>query len=142
MTVTSVEVRLDQDVLAHVAADRHLADWRGIVAYCNICFDNCFIVKEIRAISEIDGMKISMPDRKISVRFKCGHKNAFDHQYCCVCGKKKEQDDIVSEHIRRYVDVCHPITQKFRRHINEKVILAIHEQIRVDLHVSKSTGKS
>lgn len=133
MQVTRVDIRLAQEVMTHVTAGKHLADWRGIIAYCNVYFDNNFVIKEVRVVGEIDGIKVSMPARKLSIRFACGHKNEFDHDFCSACGKPRTTADVPAEGVRRFLDVCHPTSQECRRHINEKVIVAVREQIAREL---------
>jgi len=133
MQITKIEVRIAQEALDHTAAGRHLSDCRGIIAYCVVYYDNCHVIKEVRVVGEIDGLKVSMPARKLEIRFACGHKNDFDHNFCARCGRQRAPEDAPPEGSRKFMDMCHPTTQDARRHLNERVITAVREQLAADL---------
>ncbi len=134
MIVTRITTRLANGIIEHWLAGKRLIDWNGVVAYCNIYLDNCFVIQEVRFVSNSDGIRVSMPDRKLSFRFKCGHKNSFDNSYCSTCGTRRSQDDASCVN-RRYIDTCHPITQEFRHYINAQVTAAVNETIETELRL-------
>ncbi len=133
MQITKVEVRIAKEALEHAATGQHLSDYRGIIAYCVVYYDSCHVIKEVRVVGELDGLKVSMPARKLVIRFACGHKNEFDHDFCSKCGQQRTDRDVPSDGLRKFMDMCHPTTQEARRHLNERVITAVREQIALDL---------
>lgn len=138
MQVTKVDVRLAAELVEHIRAGRSLAERLGIIAYCNITFDQSFIVRDVRVIGDADSIKISMPSRKLSVNFACGHKNDFDNEFCGKCGQARAiAADLMLAGMRCYFDVCHPIESHLRRHLNDMTIAAIERAIAAVIATSR-----
>lgn len=125
MIVTRVDPRIAPEALQYVAAGVDMQNMLGIIAYCSVYLDDCFVIREVRVVGGASGLKVSMPDRKLSIRLPCGHKNDFDNDFCCRCGAPKAPGVGPDLDARRHLDMCHPVTQECRRHINELVIGAV-----------------
>lgn len=132
MIVTGVDIHFADELLTHIRSGGHLHNYNGLVAYCSVHFDNCFIIREIRVINDIDGLKVAMPNRKLAIKFACGHKNHFDNKYCSCCGSAATEAQLNDNSIRRHLDVCHPTTAACRRHLTVEVTVAIRAKIERD----------
>lgn len=130
--ITGIDMRLVPAIVEHVKAGKHMADYRGVAAYCNVYFADCFVIKDVSIVCEFDGIKVSMPDRKLTIRFSCGHKNCFDSNYCSNCGAKRNVIDVPNTGARRYIDACHPTVSEFRRYLNKEVITELNRKISND----------
>lgn len=103
-------------------------EMHGVIAYCNIIFDNIFIIDEVKLIRGQDGFHISMPSRKTTRRSGCGHNNYHDSVYCAKCGRKITLEPI-AQGLPKHADICHPIAAWFRRELTDAVIRATQELI-------------
>ena len=97
-------------------------------AFCSITFDDCFVVRDLKIIEGSHGPFVAMPSRKLTHRCnRCGNKNQIRSNYCNNCGAKvrsnrnhvSSDDDSPN---KLYADVAHPINQKCRDQIQQKVV--------------------
>jgi len=125
MQVTNVELDL---------AQTH----KVLRAYAKVTFDDVFVVHGIRLI-EKEGILIAcMPNRKRWLDCtECRVAVAILDDYCGRCGNR--QPPIIArmeqlryelgcaagdDHVRPFLDVCHPITRSFREAIESAVVTA------------------
>ncbi len=103
-----------------------LADEHRVMAYVDIVFDEVFKVHSLRIIRQSEGLYLAMPDRQLT-KFcpLCGLKIP-KVALKCICGKT-----FSDEEARRFVDVCHPISQEFRTYM-ETTIIAEYERVCYD----------
>jgi stage V sporulation protein G len=112
------------DVRIKLASEEDKGD---CLAYCQIVFDDMFIVNDIKVIRSTKGTTVAMPSRKLSS--KCPHcrfKNMLKAKFCNNCGKRLLT--IRPENEAYYADVAHPLTQECRAAVNEAVLRAYRDE--------------
>ena len=69
-----------------------LPPWAGearsrVLAFCSICFDDAFVVRDVRIIDAEGGPLVAMPSRKRAEPCEaCGAKNPLTAAFCIGCG--------------------------------------------------------
>ena len=121
MEITDVRVRLVQN-----RDDR-------LKAFCSITFDDEFVVRDVKVIEGMDGPFVAMPARKMSGRCaKCGGKNHLRARFCNDCGAVLpvdcEKQDAESTR-KLHADIAHPITNRCRQRIQQKVIAVFEGEV-------------
>ncbi len=104
--------------------------------FAHLCFDEQFVIHDIKIIEANDGtLFICMPDRKVMdtcpYRY-CHTRNHVRARFCNTCGHKLEEDRVRYKDDGRpdlYFDVAHPISQEYRKYMEEKVIAEYHAEV-------------
>lgn len=96
----------------------------GVLAYCDIIFDDEFKVLDVRIIRVNGNRIVAMPSKKLKLRCGCGQRNDFCSNFCGNCGLELTVGDIAA---RKYIDTCHPIDQEFREYLNRSVLERYNE---------------
>ena len=120
---------------------------KKLKAYTTVTFDNSFVVRNIKVIQGSDGQFIAMPSRKLKHPCpKCRFRNAAGSKFCNHCGTKLLGDQPVSaldiDTKAEHRDVAHPITQEFRRYLQEKVLNAYQQELERSAKAGPSPGAS
>lgn len=94
-------------------------------AFCSVTFDDEFAVHDIKVFEGRVGYFVAMPSRRIADHCdKCDGKNHLRAKYCSNCGAHLAEDrgkkDLAGR-TKLYADVAHPIDQKCRRKIQDRV---------------------
>ena len=86
----------------------------------SIVFDNSFVVNNIRIIeTEKDHYIAAMPSHQNKKTCKiCVKKNNVSHMFCSECGYEFDNEILI-----KYHDTCHPITSRFRRYLEQAIVL-------------------
>lgn len=104
----------------------------GVLAYGAVCFDESFVVRDLKVISSPKGTFVAMPARKVmSHCHRCDRKNHLTANFCNHCGCQLPVLEIDRDDTGRFVlykDVAHPVTQDCR----DVVCNAVMEQLRRD----------
>ena len=123
MDITEVRIKLMDD-----AGDR-------LRAFCSITFDDSFVVRDLKIIDGSSGPFVAMPSRKLTAHCSgCGCKNHLRAAYCNQCGKKLPENQAVKDSDGRaklYADIAHPINSGCRELIQNHVIEAYEEELRL-----------
>jgi len=92
--------------------------------FCTITFENAFVVRDVKIIEGPRGLFVAMPSRKVQDRcVHCRGKNHLRASYCNDCGKPLSSGDRNgAAQSRLHTDVAHPINQRCRKLIEERVI--------------------
>lgn len=99
-----------------------------VLAYCSVTFDNSFVVRDLRVIDRETHLFVAMPSRKVTRECeRCGGKNNLRVNFCNHCGTSLAyaSEEVWTDSQGRettYVDVAHPITQRFRRKMEREII--------------------
>ncbi len=107
---------------------------KKLKAFATVTFDNVFVVRNIKVIQGANGLFIAMPSRKLKTPCpKCNFKNEVGGKFCNHCGAalpahvpvtEEAEEDTKSEHR----DIAHPITQKFREQLQNKILEAYQKE--------------
>lgn len=95
-----------------------------LLAYVEACFDECFLVKDIKIINGPSGVFVAMPERRGQKKCSCGIKNINIAKYCNFCGAAFTE--IVND---TFFDVCFPVTSEFRAHIQSTILEAYYAEV-------------
>ena len=121
MIITEVRVKLPDATEGHPR--------RRLLAYVSVVLDDCFVVHELKIIQGNTGPFVSMPSRKLAGHcLGCHSKVPVIDEFCGCCGRPMPVPDVRDE--KFYVDVAHPITQEFRRYLEEEVIRTYEHTLR------------
>jgi stage V sporulation protein G len=115
---------------------------KKLKAYATVTFDDSFVVRNIKVIQGSNGVFIAMPSRKVKHPCpKCSFKNEFRSKFCNQCGGPipvppmipvasvnghGHENSAQAEH----KDIAHPITQRFREVLQNKVIEAYELEVK------------
>lgn len=134
MEITEVRISLKD------SADKKLK------AYATVTFDDSFVVRNIKIIEGTSGLFIAMPSRRIKQPCpKCGFKNELRSKYCNQCAGaltvsvKAATFEGANLSQSEHKDIAHPITQKFREYLQERV-LREYEQEKAKGYAGPSSG--
>jgi stage V sporulation protein G len=121
MEITEVRIKLMDD------------PHERLQAFCSLTFDACFVIRDLKIIAGAKGSFVAMPSRKLTDRCpRCGNKNHLRCRYCNQCGAKLDEDRAVRADDGRaklYADIAHPINSACREMIQERVVVAYHEEL-------------
>ncbi len=121
MDITEVRVKL---------LDSHPDKLR---AFASITIDDCLVVRDLKIIDGAHGLFIAMPSRKLCDRCpSCGGKNHLRARFCNDCGRRLRGDRGGQDErgrMRLYADISHPIHQKARDFLEERVLAAYQEEV-------------
>jgi stage V sporulation protein G len=96
---------------------------KPLVAYCSLTLEDCFAVHDLRVLQKQDRLFVAMPCRKRMVPCRqCAAKNVIQARFCNFCGKElfdQSQDD---SHRRLYMDVAHPVNERFRSALEQAIL--------------------
>lgn len=127
MQITKIHVELSDGAREAIAKQKDPMVIYGVIAFCSIVDSDEFVIDEIKVIHSNGNIHISMPTQKINFKRICGHKNTYDHNYCCKCGQKLT--DMPWEGGKTHMDMCHPINRECRKKITDAVLDALKEEI-------------
>ncbi len=123
MDITEVRIKLMDE-----AGDR-------LRAFCSITFDDCFVVRDLKIIEGSNGPFVAMPSRKLTAHCaNCGCKNHLRASFCNQCGRKLDENLAIKDSEGRaklYADIAHPINSACREMIQERVIRAYQEELKL-----------
>jgi stage V sporulation protein G len=104
-------------------------------AFCSITFDDCFVVRDLKIIEGSNGPFVAMPSRKLTAHCpNCGCKNHLRASFCNQCGKKLDENLAIKDSEGRaklYADIAHPINSACREMIQDRVIRAYQEELKL-----------
>jgi stage V sporulation protein G len=104
-------------------------------AFCSITFDDCFVVRDLKIIEGSNGPFVAMPSRKLTAHCpNCGCKNHLRASFCNQCGRKLDENLAIKDSEGRaklYADIAHPINSACREMIQERVIRAYQEELKL-----------
>jgi stage V sporulation protein G len=104
-------------------------------AFCSITFDDCFVVRDLKIIEGSNGPFVAMPSRKLTAHCtNCGCKNHLRAGFCNQCGKKLDENLAIKDSEGRaklYADIAHPINSACREMIQDRVIRAYQEELKL-----------
>jgi stage V sporulation protein G len=116
MIITDVRIKLAPD-----------GDNNDCLAYCQIVFDDVFIVNDIKVIKGTKGVVVAMPSRKLTAKCpNCRFKNMLKAKFCNNCGQRMQM--LKPENEAYYADVAHPLTQECRAVVNDAVLRAFRDE--------------
>ena len=99
---------------------------KKLKAYTTVTFDNEFVVRNIKVIQGSSGLFIAMPSRKLKTSCpKCNFKNEVGGKFCGQCGtgfSTQARDDEGRDAKAEHRDIAHPVTQKFREYLQNKIL--------------------
>lgn len=121
MEITEVRIKLMDD------------PHERLQAFCSITFDACFVIRDLKIIAGTKGSFVAMPSRKLTDRCpRCGNKNHLRSRFCNQCGAKLDEERAVRADDGRaklYADIAHPINSACREMIQERVVVAYHDEL-------------
>lgn len=122
MEITDVRIKLIQD-----SGDR-------LRAFCNVTFDDQFVVRDIKIIDGINGLSMAMPSRKLTVPCKaCSHRNQLRARFCEQCGASLPAESPPTDangRTKQHRDIAHPITPAFRELLQNRILEAYRTECR------------
>ena len=112
-----------------------------IKAFATIIFDDSFIVRDIRIIEGPNGPFVAMPSKPIKELCPhCSYRNEIKNKFCVNCGSKLKF--IPSDDQRlKHRDLAHPITQKMREYIHNKLFDAYKLELNKEKQQSQEQEK-
>lgn len=100
--------------------------------FASITIDDFIVIRDLKIIEGGSGLFIAMPSRKLCDRCpSCGGKNHLRARFCNDCGRRLRSDRGVHDERGRkrlYADISHPIHQKARAFVEERVLVAFHQE--------------
>lgn len=121
MEITEVRVKLIQNQRDKL---------RG---FATITVEDALVVRDLKIIEGSQGLFLAMPSRKLCDRCKkCGGKNNLRARFCNDCGTRLEEyrgDMDERGRPRLYADITHPINQRARDYVQNRVIEAYHDEV-------------
>jgi len=121
--ITEVRIKLMTD-----AQDR-------LLAFCSITFDGAFVIRDLKIIQGGRGIFVAMPSRKLTDHCpRCHSKNHLRAEYCNQCGARLSDDRAEKDSDGRaklYADIAHPINAACREMIQEAVVTAYEQELRM-----------
>lgn len=101
--------------------------------FASITIDDFVVIRDLKVIEGGHGLFIAMPSRKLCDRCThCGGKNHLRARYCNDCGKRLRSDRGMQDErgrMRLYADISHPIHQKARSFVEQRVLEAFHQEV-------------
>jgi stage V sporulation protein G len=98
---------------------------RKLKAYATVTFDDCFVVRNIKIIEGGNGLFVAMPARKSKVECRQCGKRVDTAKHCSMCGALLPHASFEGhEDDHGHHDVAHPVNQKFRDHLQAKIVEA------------------
>ena len=73
----------------------------NLCAFADVTFDDCFVVHGMKLFTGSNGIFVAMPSRQ-----NTNHNST-----------------------QRFLDICHPVTDEFRRYIEDKVVMAYEDEL-------------
>ena len=125
MQITNVRIKT-------VDPATNLPGARPLVAVCSVCFDDVFVVHEVKVIGP-EPYIVSMPARRLTGHcHNCHRKNPTNHRFCGFCGlpislTNPPHPDPSKERTRFECDIAHPIDPEFRNYVRDTVREAVKE---------------
>lgn len=110
-----------------------LTNQKSLLAFADVVFDDCFVVRDVKVIHGRDGLFINMPSRKINDRcHRCNKPNPLPARYCSWCGmllnaNRDRRDE--RGRLRNHVDICHPVSADCRYMIQQRVLDAYEREM-------------
>ena len=102
-------------------------------AFASITVDDCLVVRDLKIIDGAHGLFIAMPSRKLCDRCpSCGGKNHLRSRFCNDCGRRLQVERGAHDdrgRMRLYADIAHPIHQRARNFVEERVLAAYREEV-------------
>jgi len=103
-------------------------------AFASVTIDDFLVIRDLKVIDGAHGLFIAMPSRKLCDRCpSCGGKNHLRSRFCNDCGKRLRGDRGAHDQrgrVRLYADIAHPIHQRARNFVEERVLQAYREEIK------------
>lgn len=114
-----------------------------LLAYCNVVFDDAFLVHDVKILNGDRGKFVAMPSRHtIDHCHDCDGKNATIAKFCNWCGARLDDvDQRVPYRDGRsvpYVDICHPVSPEARKYVADAIIAEYEKAIREDRYAQSS----
>ncbi len=103
-------------------------------AFCSITLENDFVIRDLKVIEGTNGTFVAMPSRKLSDRCPgCSYKNHLRAHYCNECGKALDdaRSDRAAKRSKLHADIAHPINAACRERVQDIVIKAFEEELKV-----------
>ena len=120
MVITEVRIKLMED------NDERLQ------AFVSVCFDNTFVVRDLKVIEGTRGSFVAMPGRKLTDRcLQCGYKNHLRARFCNGCGGRLDEHRAPRNSngwAKLYADIAHPINSACREVIQNTVLKAYYQE--------------
>jgi stage V sporulation protein G len=101
-------------------------------AFCSITLDDAFVIRDLKIIDGVNGPFVAMPSRKLTAKCSsCSCKNHVRASFCNQCGVRlrpvnTHRDD--DGRPKLYADIAHPINQKCREMIQQRLVEAFAEE--------------
>lgn len=105
---------------------------KKLKAYVTVTFDDCFVVRNIKVIQGANSLFIAMPSKKMKLVCKTCHiKNETGSRFCNYCGSAIAPEPLPhpADAKTDHRDIAHPITQKFREYLQDKVLETYEKEI-------------
>lgn len=106
---------------------------KKLKAYSTVTLDNEFVVRNIKVIQGASSLFIAMPSRKMKHLCQvCHSKNEAGSKFCNQCGASISpgvQATGYSDAKTEHRDIAHPITQKFREYLQNKILEAYEREV-------------
>ncbi len=101
--------------------------------FASITIDDFVVIRDLKIIEGAHGLFIAMPSRKLCDRCSsCGGKNHLRARFCNDCGRRMRADRGIQDErgrMRLYADISHPIHQKARSFVEQRVLEAFHQEL-------------
>jgi stage V sporulation protein G len=103
-------------------------------ALCSIVFDNALVVHEVKVLEEPQGLFVVMPTQENGQHcVKCDEKNPIRANFCNRCGTRLPPGEPILDkngHVKRRIDIAHPINRKYEKLIQHKVLNAYQDELK------------
>jgi len=101
--------------------------------FASVTVDDGIVIRDIKIIEGGRGLFVAMPSRKLCDRCTlCAGKNHIRARYCNECGARlSEGRGDVDERgrPRLYADIAHPINQRSRDFVQDRILKAYHAEV-------------
>ncbi|MFH1422702.1 MAG: SpoVG family protein [Planctomycetota bacterium] len=123
ITITQVKVRLVQP---------HKSKLRAV---CSVTINDSLVIKDLKVIEAPRGLLVVMPSRKLTDKCPvCRMRNHLNAGYCSGCGSKQPTGRAKRDASGRpllNVEVAHPLNSDTRNYIQEEIIRAYKEELKL-----------
>jgi len=103
-------------------------------AFATVTLDGCFVVHDLKIITGVRGLFVSMPSRKLTARCpRCRCKNDLRSKYCNECGKKLSPRRLPADERGRpklHADIAHPINRHCRESMQSMILAAFEQELK------------